>query len=623
MKKNLLLLLSAIVLLPWCVSAQTFPTLSQAGNDTWYSIYSHRAGLVLKDNGAGNEVTTADLEEATEAEIDALKWKFLATGETIDGAAVFKIVSKLGNELYYEQFQDALDNDGEYWYDEDDEVYKTSESSTGDLKNYDRFLTKAGSSENTFIFKQYNADAGFTFQIWAIDVKHVIDPEPGEDEIAGSYINKTNNDEDICIYHVDNDGGNPFSAITSMDDIYAEKYTNAPLLSTSSSPVWYQILSMRSGKVFANAGYDTPVAQQDAAIGASLEKDAQLYRFEGTYSKFKVISKTDGELAHVSSPDNRIIIAETGDFFRFEPTPQVDYSGKWALVHVEKGTGINETSNTACLYGINDNGSVVDFIADDFNWFEGAPELSTASAPKWYALKNCRAERVLTNELGFDQLLFTKTLIEEAGEEQDKQLFRFEGEYESFKIISKSENYLKATTSSWTIPAADPEAEPIQITDALRIIVSEEGDDFTFSRSTNAQYGGSNAWIIKNLITTGSNGNAINANNGKEYEVTLYGSGDGGSVWEFIRAEDIGGGDSFVPQIDANLRAQLFVSANTLTVKAENMSSIAIYNITGAKIMSSTTNNSSFEYTMPTAGYYVVSVTYSDAKTENIKFIVK
>ena len=237
-----------------------------------------------------------------------------------------------------------------------------------------------------------------------------------------------------------------------------------------------------------------------------------MFRMEGNYvDGFKVICMDGLEMKYDNSLERIILVtAGAGDLFLFVKTASPDY---WQLKHVDKGSFINETQYEACLYGSNDDpGNRILFIDGAYAPYEGAPLLSTADAPKWHYLLNCRAERVLKFR-GLNEQIYTEAMAE-GGVKQDSQLFRFEGTYKNgFKIVSKLGGELKYNSSTQRFTAAEAGAGDIT---------------FKFEKSSNLEYG-NDKWAVWHSESKG-----INAHNTKVDEVTIYNLGDNGSVWEFI-----------------------------------------------------------------------------------------
>ncbi|MDR3366448.1 MAG: cadherin-like beta sandwich domain-containing protein [Prevotellaceae bacterium] len=503
MKRLFLFFIMAIVT-PWALAAATpspFPQLSESGTEHYYTIFSHRATRVLKNNGVDSLITSVKL-----AENDSLKWKFVRVQAHPDSSHLdtFKIVSKLnGEELYYQEYTYVGEGKGTYLKNPNTGKYELVNAGAGDYSKLDRFVTASAGNGSTFVFKHYKDEAGFIFQIWCVDAAE-----------NGSFVNMTNNTApkyNICVYSVNNDGGNPFSAVNSKDD-FGVMYQDAPQLSTSGSPMWYQLQFVRGGKVVTSKGENSEVLQE-ARIEAG-DSSAQMFRMEGDYlDGFKVICMVNNMEMKYNEVTNSIILVAsgTGDFFLFTKTPYPEY---WQLKHVDKVKFINETQGKTCLYGVDDDaGNRFRFIEENYDPYAGAPSLSTADAPKWHYLKNSRANRVLKFR-GLEEQIYTEALAE-GGVKQDSQLFRFEGSYKTgFKIIGKLGGELKLT----------------KIANNDRFIAAASaGDLFKVEKSANLDYG-TDKWGIWHSDTE----NGLNAHNAKVDEVTTYNISDAGSVWEFI-----------------------------------------------------------------------------------------
>lgn len=585
MKKILLLLLAVTAMIPSYLSAQTFPELSRDGVDKWFSLYSHRAGKVLQNNGVGTDevVNSTSFEE-----LDNLRWKFEATGETEEGSPVFKIVSKSGGELSYGKYEE--DPEGNYLYDEENDVYiKLDDDVVGTHSRTDRWYVR--STGSTFIFKQYNDNEGFTFQIWCIE--------------EGSYINMTNNTEDfqICIYDKDNDGGNPFSAFTTLDDLYANLYDGAPMVSTESSPKWYYLRACRTGRVFGFDGNEeSKLKQLNIIVAASVEQDYQLFRFEGSYEGFKIINKATGyELKYDGS--SRIIFGEEGDgeefsFVSFPDKDGIYGKGKWELRYTN-GSCINETGGEACLYGLGDNGNAIEFIEGDkaAEIYKDAPKLSTEVSPIWYHIQNMRNDKaMIAFALADGGLTSQRDVITDlTADSLDNQLFRFEGNYDKFKIISKVGGELKYDPTSQRIIA----------------VALENGDFFKFQPAVNKDFG-DDKWSIANMSDEG--GRVLNAHNNKFDEVVLYGASDAGSVYAFI----LSGLTNSLSESNIS-KTQVVVDGKNLILQGEDILASSLYAISGSKI-------ADFEedtYTLPTAGCFLLTIRYTDGSTESFKIVAQ
>jgi hypothetical protein len=500
--KRLLMLAIAAALMPWTLRAATpspFPQLSEGGTEHYYSIFSHRASRVLKNNGVDSIITSVRFDETN----DTLKWKFVRVKANSDdsGLDTFKIVSKVnGNELFYQGYIYVGDGNGNYTKNPNTGAYAEVADGAGNYKKLDRFITRPAGEGSTFIFKKYKDDGGFIFQIWCVE--------------ESSHINMTNNTApryEICIYSVNDDAGNPFSAASSLSD-FNVMYPNAPECSTSANPKWYQLQFARGSKAITSKGLGKRVKQETRI--ESGDSTTQMFRMEGDLvNGFKVVCMDNNmEMKFVNFGDTgriALVAFGEGDLFRLVKTGVS--TELWQLRHVDKSSFINETQSEACLYSYDDDaGNRIRFITEGYDPYVGAPLLSDASNPKWYYLKNSRTGRAL-HFRGMGQQVYTESLAE-GGVKQDSQLFRFEGVYRTgFKIISKLNGELKYHT------------------DTKRFFVEEAGDTtFMFEKSSNYTYG-AGKWGI---WYEGANG--LNAHNTKKDEVTIYQLSDDGSVWDPI-----------------------------------------------------------------------------------------
>lgn len=587
MKRILLFVLALTVLFPWYINAQTFPELSQNGSDKWYSIHSHRAGKVLKNNGTEEVITSVDFED-----IDILRWKFESTGAFNEDQPVFKIISKAGGALSYGKFVE--DPEGNYLYNEDTGEYiKLPDGAVGTHARLDRWYIRTVEEGNTFIFKQYLDDDGYIFQLFCLEEE--------------SYINMTNNTDDhqICLYNVENDSGNSFSAYVNIEDFYAKMYAGAPEFSTADAPKWYYMKSCRTGRVFAYDGDPQNLLKQVSLIvtPGSLEQESQLFRFEGDYNGFRVISKIENYELNYNSGSDRIIFADPGQgaTFTFSKYPDKENQfgkDKWELKYAQNGKCINETSNEACLYNAEDTGNAIHFIRDNQvnDLFKDAPDLSSQASPLWYYIRNLRSEKVLASLGIADGRTWQRELTksEEPIDSLNAQLFRFEGTYDEFKIISRNNTELKYDASG----------------NRIVVVAVGEGDKFKFSPSTVNTYG-EGKWTIIHI----SNGNAINTHNTKVDEIVLYSASDPGSIFEFIASEL----NPSSLKNDNLVKARPIISGRNMEITGENIAHTATYSITGITIPQISEN----QYTLPAAGCYIVKIHYNDGTSENIKVAIK
>jgi alpha-L-fucosidase 2 len=89
MKKSFLLTLGGL-LCTLCMSAQTLPTFSSEGNETWYYIQFKNGGAVLQDMGDGINLVTRK-----SAKTDAQLWKLTGSQTSCE------IIGKSGRHIYY------------------------------------------------------------------------------------------------------------------------------------------------------------------------------------------------------------------------------------------------------------------------------------------------------------------------------------------------------------------------------------------------------------------------------------------------------------------------------------------------------------------------------------------
>jgi hypothetical protein len=528
--KRLFLLFIVAIIAPGMLRAakSPFPQLSSSGQDYYYSIFSHRASRVLKNNGVDSLITSVKLKDN-----DSLKWKFVLVKahSNPDSSLLdtFKIVSKLNNsELFYKDYA-YVGSGGNYI--KNGSAYESVTAGTGTYNKIDRFATTTAGGGNTFVFKHYKADSGFIFQIWCVEAK--------------SFVNMTNNTApryEICVYGANDDGGNPFSAVNSLDD-FGAMYVGAPVCSTSDNPKWYQLQFVRGSRAITSAGENTNLTQ--ATRIEQGDSTAQMFRMEGNYvDGFKVICMdANMEMKHDNAANRIILVAAgQGDLFLFVKTASPDY---WQLKHVDKGSFINETANELCLYGTDDDaGNRILFIDGNYDPYLGAPILSTANDPKWHYLLNSRANRVLKFR-GLDEQIYTET-IADGGVKQDSQLFRFEGTYkDGFKIISKLGGELKYNSSNGRFTA-----------------VAAGDNTFKFEKSSNLTYG-NDKWGIWHSESKG-----LNAHNTKTDEVTIYSLSDAGSVWGFIHVSRLLNITFDPAKGTLNKGSGLFVDSSEITIVA-------------------------------------------------------
>jgi hypothetical protein len=505
-----------------------YPALSEGNEEHYFSIYSHRSVTVLKNNGVDSVITSVDYPwDSTFSQApENVKWKFVRVGAYANRDSseldTFKIVSKVGGqELLYLEYApkayqaDWVDNAGYKEYSKNGNEYVEATTGMGDYVQLNRFVAAEAGKGNTFVFKRFNSEA-LIFQLQCIEKK--------------SFLNMTNNTAwrpgSICIYGVNNDGGNPFSAVTGMND-FAEVYKGSPSLSTSSEPKWYGLLFLRTGKAVTSDGVNKRIVQQSLKDS---NNDDQFFRLEGDYVKgFKVISKIDGmELKHdgdgslqateggYTPASNRIILvaAGMGDLFSFASTASTT---AWQLKH-SGGQFVNETVGTACLYGANrDGGNSIEFVEEGFDPYAGAPTLSNAADPKWYYVKNSRNNNAIMH--GGEGQIYTVALAE-GGVKQDSQLFRFEGSYaDGVKIISKVDGGALYYNR-----------------DSNRYYVRQDtGTIFKINPTSNFTYGDEDRWTLQNdYLSTATIRTDYGLNVDNSNMVSCYQLSDNGNVLEFI-----------------------------------------------------------------------------------------
>ena len=565
MKKNVLLLAVTMLLMSWYLGAQTFPKISEPGNETWYSIYSYRSSKVIQNAGNDLKAESANLV----AENDNLKWKFQLVSRAVNVGEpdTFKIVSKADmGEFVHVAYKEVTPGTGGYiWYEGD---YLEAPEKNGTHNLVDRFFTSA-TGGTRFVFRQFGDDtSGFKFQIYSVDHE--------------SYVNMTNTSmgSDYTLYGYNNDGGNPFSAINDLMELYKD----LPTFSTAANPVWYQIKNLRRGTMFATEGMDQTVVLKAAVVGNGAGRDEQLFRLEGTVLSHKIVCKAGGELKYDGTLN--IACATEGDLFGIIVSANTTYGAdKFEIKHLVRGTCINGApSNKLELYSGGDNGAVVSFIPDDYDPFEKAPKMSTESAPVWYQIKNTRAGGFLYDNAEAS-LIFQGT-----AEEVNLQLFRFQGTYNGFSIVAYNGREMKSL---------EHEGQT-----RFELGAAGTGNTFNFIEKEEGKWG----------IQYNGTQDGLNANGNI---VTTYSLGDAGSVWEFIE----GSGTGIVP-VNMTDKVQLFLSDNNLVVKAENMTRVRIFDVRGSRLADFAASNS-FEYPVTSSGLYIVSVQFTDGTVENIKFVVK
>lgn len=587
MKKNLLLLCAFMMLVTFNVKSESFPTLSEEGQEpVWYSIYSHRSAMVFKDNGLNNYVNCIKFAANT----DELQWKFLKVNED-----TFKIVSRADRELahYVIDYKENANGKGRYNYNTDTEEYTIAPKNelgeytgTHDADNR-RFIAAEAGAGDLFVFKNFKQDDNFTFQIFYT--------------ATDEYVNMMSTTEAfITSYAPSDDGGNPFSAITSMDDIYNRIFVNPPKFTVENDTTWYFIENMRRGAVMTNKGYNEKIRNEKRITEDGAEKDAQLLAFIGNYGKFYLKSRAGGVISYDAASERFVMkedIEENRGYFELIVNKNTDFGENlWALIYTAANTGVhgyNSNEGELGLYSATDPGSVfgIHDATQRYNPYEGAPEVYSPHSTepiKWYYMKNVRSGKYITCD-GLEAGASQAELIEG----NQSQLFSFEGEYEpgGFVIICKNNNVELATVSTTD--------KTLNFTDRYF------GDYFKFEKA--GAY-----WEVKHIRTE----ECLNDDGANGEKIELYSQGDGGNPIEFI----LYNGSNKVPNTE-KIRTDISISNNLLTVKGEDIQTVAIYNIAGVNIATSISNP--FVYTLPNSGYYIVSVTYNDSKTENIKVISK
>ncbi|NDV45726.1 hypothetical protein D0T49_01505 [Paludibacter sp. 221] len=586
MKKLLLPLLVLWAFMPFVLNSQTFPTISDGTTEEWYSIYSHRSGNVWKDNGDDAKITVVQFEN-----VDELKWKF----QQVENES-FKIVSKKGEALkLFANYKANAKGTGKYVSDGAGGYKLAEKDAEGNYKGtHDMEIDAAVRSHfkpapiaegAVFVFKQFGTDeTGFKFQLYC--------PE------FDTYINMTgDSSKEICVYHVDNDGGNPFSAIKSMKEIYEVLYVNPPKISVGEDYTWYFLDNLRKKLVVTSQGDEQKLKLLSRELIEGEEQDAQLFAFEGAdgeYGSVKIKCKAGGYLKLSTEKDSNgadrgiFILASAGDDFSIISNTNTNYGeNKWGFVHLEAGNGFNGApGNDLTTYSVTDDGSVFDIYEPGSNPFDKAPALSSYDIPKWYYVKVVRNKKYMT-AAGLGSTLLQADL--EEGNEA--QLFRLNGTYNSFGFIAKT---------------GDLEVKKAADSNDLVLAEMENGDFFKLALVD----GNPNQWqVIHNTTSLAFNDYAGST-------VGLYTANQGGNELEFIPYSE--GSALAESQID---RTQCCVNGKQVTIEGENIAGVIIYDITGTRLITSSAVSTT--YTLPATGCYIVSVTYADSVSENIKIIIQ
>jgi len=98
MNNRFLLLLCSLMLTVGLTHAQTLPTFSADGADTWYVVQFKRGEAVLAHQGEGQNLTTTDVDKNNPAQL----WKL------VGGQNDFELISKSGMHVYYNTLRTGM-----------------------------------------------------------------------------------------------------------------------------------------------------------------------------------------------------------------------------------------------------------------------------------------------------------------------------------------------------------------------------------------------------------------------------------------------------------------------------------------------------------------------------------
>lgn len=392
-----------------------------------------------------------------------------------------------------------------------------------------------------------------------------------------------------------------------------------PAMSEGATDKWYYIKTQRKHKDHPTANAVTAVEATGLLEVAAPEEGNEnqmwkLLKFSET--QFQLVSKSGFFLGFDKTRGNnegRVIVSKEDLGGLFEV---VEFAG-WAEAYqlrvdgiVDAPTFINKCNNlndgnAFTTYGVmNDGGNELYFFDNfaDFNNdrtaavtpFDAMPKLSSGENVHWYQIEICRKEGKVYADKGLGQAVGVEDKVNEKGEAQNLQLFKFVGISARFKVVTYSGRELKYFK----------EADGDIVADAYRLVEAGQGDEFSFADGAGQR---ANSFGICN------NDAGSYWNDGGGVRICHYGLNDSGSVFFGHLVENPTGLNQTLADFS------VFQNGNTLTVAGENIANVVVYNVLGISIADA---NGAAEFTLA-GGYYIAKITFADGKTVTRKISVK
>ena len=388
-----------LVLLPWCLKAQTLPIISNSTNgEVWYYINYPEQSRVITASGVESEKVFIKLPVVNNEE---QLWK---VEDASGGNYIF--TNKKGAQLYY---------------------------NTTDSRYYS-LIPPGTNTASTFQFEAYT---GSDFD----QSKTLVIRETG-----GDHINRVNNDNNGDKYSLtgwsrDYDPGNAIQFILADD-----MFSNYPKLTapgaTPSETYWYYIRSARGGGMYTDLADDGKLLDCLPAIDAY---EGQLWKLEGTdFTNFKLINALGREIVYNSGLDRYATSAVSTLNFGLAKS-SYDFAGyakeKIYVITNNVDGGNLDKSNSSTGYGkwssSSSDGTAVVFLTPSEVTNKIPNPISTSeNDERWYTIQFERQSAKAIQDNGTDALLSQATL----NNTNPKQLWKFTGSLAQMKIVSYDGN---------------------------------------------------------------------------------------------------------------------------------------------------------------------------------------
>ncbi|NDV46845.1 hypothetical protein D0T49_07265 [Paludibacter sp. 221] len=341
------------------------------------------------------------------------------------------------------------------------------------------------------------------------------------------------------------------------------------------------------------------------------DADGQLWKVVKTGDEYLLESKAGGKIAYAT---DTYTTTAAGTELSLLKADNISFPLTVIIKRDATDNALSQTPNAGLgkIIGeaVASDASVFKFIkADEIDFTaypDHSPVISNANSIYWYYIvfQRNNADLYLT-DMGENQAIKVQNLYEEG--EQDTQIWKLTGVGNEYIFTNKEGNSIQFKENAFLDYDSKEQNGFVTVSDIT------EATTLSLRKEVKSDYKG--AWTIAQDEDTNSGFNPFGGSIANNY-IGLYGLTDGGSAVRFVLFE---AEDTALEYISV-AKAQVSVSNKALKVEAENIKDVTIFSATGQMIDSKA---GYFEFMLPSSGYYLVAINYTDGTREVVKVVLK